>query len=193
MKKHSMRLTVFTLILSILLQCGGLIVSAAQEGESERNMSQSVTATVGGNTLHAITDPVVYWEVANGGSLSDYQIKFNQVDENATVIYTPWYPNTTTGRAGSYVEYVCQLDSENNYVVTEVVTAGDGKTYIPVGGFVISVHTSQNNGFAVVGDVVALGGTKITIPTKAVESDEKRIVIDYTNTNRSGPMVVYYD
>ena len=193
MKKHFMRLTVFTLILSILLQCGGLIVSAAQEGESERNMSQSVTATVGGNTLHAITDPVVYWEVANGGSLSDYQIKFNQVDENATVIYTPWYPNTTTGRAGSYVEYVCKLDSENHYVVTEIVTASDGKTYIPVGGFVISVHTSQNNGFAAVGDVVTLGGTKITIPTKAVESDEKRIVIDYTNTNRSGPMVVYYD
>lgn len=194
MKKHFMRLTVITLILTIFLQCGGLmIVSAAQEGEFERSMSQSVTATVGSNTLHAITDPVVFWEVANGGSLSDYQIKFNQVEENATVIYTPWYPNTQTGRAGSYVEYVCQLDSENNYVVTEVVTAGDGKTYIPVGGFVISVHTSQDNSFAKVGDVVALGGTKISIPTKAVESDEKRIVIDYTNTNRSGPMVVYYD
>ena len=101
----AMRLTVFTLILSILLQCGGLIVSAAQEGESERNMSQSVTATVGGNTLHAITDPVVYWEVANGGSLSDYQIKFNQVDENATVIYTPWYPNTKTGRAVAFLMF----------------------------------------------------------------------------------------
>ena len=192
MKKHFTRLTVLVLILSIFLQCAP-IVSAAQEGESERNMSQSVTATVGGKTLHAITDPVVYWEVASGGSLSDYQIKFNAVDENATVIYTPWYPNTKTGRVGSYVEYVCQLNNDNSYVVTEIVTAGDGQTYIPVGGFVISVHTSQNNSFAAVGDVVTLGGAKITIPTKAVESDEKRIVIDYTNTNRSGPMVVYYD
>ena len=192
MKKHFTRLTVLVLILSIFLQCAP-IVSAAQEGESERNMSQSVTATVGGKTLHAITDPVVYWEVASGGSLSDYQIKFNAVDENATVIYTPWYPNTKTGRVGSYVEYVCQLNNDNSYVVTEIVTAGDGQTYIPVGGFVISVHTSQNNSFAAVGDVVTLGGAKITIPTKAVESDEKRIVIDYTNTNRSGPMTVYYD
>ena len=192
MKKHFTRLTVFALLLSIFLQCG-IVVYAAQEGEYERNMSQSVTATVGGKTLHAITDPVVFWEVASGGSLSDYQIKFNSVSEDATVIYTPWYPNTKTGRAGSYVEYVCKLDSENQYVVTEIVTAGDGNTYIPVGGFVISVHTSQDNGFATVGDVVALGGAKITIPTKAVESDEKRIVIDYTNTNRSGPMIVYYD
>lgn len=192
MKKHLMRLAIFTLIFSIFLQCAPAI-SAAQEGEYERNMSQSVTATVGEKTLHAITDPVVFWEVASGGSLSDYQIKFNSVSEEATVIYTPWYPNTKTGRAGSYVEYVCKLDSENQYVVTEIVTAGDGNTYIPVGGFVISVHTSQDNGFAAVGDVVALGGAKITIPTKAVESDEKRIVIDYTNTNRSGPMIVYYD
>ena len=192
MKKHLMRLAIFTLIFSIFLQCAPAI-SAAQEGEYERNMSQSVTATVGGKTLHAITDPVVFWEVASGGSLSDYETKFNNVSEDATVIYTPWYPNTKTGRAGSYVEYVCKLDSENQYVVTEIVTAGDGNTYIPVGGFVISVHTSQDNGFAAVGDVVALGGAKITIPTKAVESDEKRIVIDYTNTNRSGPMIVYYD
>ncbi|MBQ3014907.1 MAG: family 10 glycosylhydrolase [Clostridia bacterium] len=192
MKKHLMRLAIFTLIFSIFLQCAPAI-SAAQEGEYERNLSQSVTATVGEKTLHAITDPVVFWEVASGGSLSDYQIKFNSVSEDATVIYTPWYPNTKTGRAGSYVEYVCKLDSENQYVVTEIVTAGDGNTYIPVGGFVISVHTSQDNGFAAVGDVVALGGAKITIPTKAVESDEKRIVIDYTNTNRSGPMIVYYD
>ena len=192
MKKHLMRLAIFTLIFSIFLQCAPAI-SAAQEGEYERNLSQSVTATVGEKTLHAITDPVVFWEVASGGSLSDYQIKFNSVSEDATVVYTPWYPNTKTGRAGSYVEYVCKLDSENQYVVTEIVTAGDGNTYIPVGGFVISVHTSQDNGFAAVGDVVALGGAKITIPTKAVESDEKRIVIDYTNTNRSGPMIVYYD
>lgn len=192
MKKHVMRSIVFALVLSIFLQCG-VVAFASQEGESERNMSQSVTATVNGNTLHAITDPVIFWEVASGGSLSDYQIKFNNVEETATVIYTPWYPNTHTGRAGSYVEYICQADSDNNYVVTDVVTAGDGKTYIPVGGFVISVHTSQDNSFAKVGDVVALGGKQITIPTKAVESEEKRIVIDYTNTNRSGPMVVYYD
>ena len=192
MRKNITRIAVLALILSIALMCG-VAAYAAQEGEYERNLSQSVTATVGDRTLHAITDPVAFWEVASGGSLSDYQIKFNPVDPNATVIYTPWYPNTTTGRVGSFVDYVCKVDSDGNYVVTEIVTAGDGKTYIPVGGFVISVSASQDNGFANVGDKVTLGGTKITIPTRAVESDDKRMVIDYTNTNRSGPMVVYYD
>ncbi len=192
MRTNLMRLAIFTLILSLCFVCG-ITATAAQEGEFERPLSESVTATVGDRTLHAITDPVVFWEVASGGSLSDYQIKFNSVEENATVIYTPWYPNTKTGRVGSFVEYVCKVDNENNYVVTEVVTAGDGETYIPVGGFVISVPVSQDNGFATVGDVVTLGGKKITIPTRAVESEDKRIVIDYTNTNRSGPMVVYYD
>ncbi len=192
MRTNLMRLAIFTFILSLCFVCG-ITATAAQEGEFERPLSESVTATVGDRTLHAITDPVVFWEVASGGSLSDYQIKFNSVEENATVIYTPWYPNTKTGRVGSFVEYVCKVDNENNYVVTEVVTAGDGETYIPVGGFVISVPVSQDNGFATVGDVVTLGGKKITIPTRAVESEDKRIVIDYTNTNRSGPMVVYYD
>lgn len=192
MRKHLMKIVVFTLALSVLLMCG-VAVSAAQEGEYERNLSKSVTATVGERTLHAITDPVVYWEVASGGSLADYEIRYSTLDDNATVIYTPWYPNTRTGRVGSFVEYVCKANSDGAYVVTEVVTAGVGETYIPVGGFVISVPASQNNGFASVGDTVTLGGEKITIPTKAVESDEKRMVIDYTNTNRSGPMVVYYD
>ena len=192
MRRNLIRIAVVTLIISALLMCG-IAVYAAQEGEYERILSQSVTATVGDKTLNAITDPVIYWEVASGGALTDYQIKFNTVDENATVIYTPWYPNTRTGRAGSYVEYVCKINSDGKYVVTDVVTAGDGETYIPVGGFVISVHTSQGEGFAAVGDEVTLGGTKITIPTKAVESSDKRIAIDHTNTNRSGPMVVYYD
>lgn len=192
MRRKLIRIAVVTLIISVLVMCG-VASYAAQEGEYERNLSQSVTATVGDKTLNAITDPVIYWEVASGGSLSDYQIKFSPIDERATVIYTPWYPNTKTGRAGSYVEYVCKINNDGKYVVTDVVTAGDGNTYIPVGGFVISVHTSQGESFAAVGDEVTLGGAKLTIPTKAVESEDKRIAIDYTNTNRSGPMTVYYD
>ena len=87
MKKHFTRLTVLVLILSIFLQCAP-IVSAAQEGESERNMSQSVTATVGSNTLHAITDPVVFWEVANGGSLVTPHVvkEITSTDENGRTV-----------------------------------------------------------------------------------------------------------
>ena len=192
MKRNFRKISVIALALSLLLICG-IAVSAAQEGEYERNLSKSVTVTVGDRTLNAITDPVVFWEVASGGSLSDYQIRYGTVDENATVVYTPWYPNTKTGRVGSFVEYVCSADSDGGFTVTEIVTKGDGETYIPVGGFVISVNSAQDNSFAKVGDRVTLGGESITIPTRAVESEDRRMVIDYTNTNRSGPMVVYYD
>ena len=149
MRRNLTRIAVVTLIISVLLMCG-IAVYAAQEGEYERNLSNSVTATVGDKTLNAITDPAIYWESASGGALTDYQIKITAVDENATVIYTPWYPNTQTGRAGSYIEYVCKIDNDGKYVVTDVVTAGDGNTYIPVGGFVISVHTSNGEDFAAV-------------------------------------------
>ena len=192
MRTKLTRMAIVTLVLTIFFACF-ITANAAQEGEYERMLSQSVTVTVGENTLNAITDPVIFWEVASGGALTDYQIKYNQVDENATVIYTPWYPNTKTGRIGSFVDYVCKIDNDGNYVVSDVVTTGDGSTYIPVGGFVISVPKPVGDVFANPGDVVTLGGAKITIPTKAVESEDRRIAIDYTNTNRSGPMVVYYD
>ena len=65
MRRNFIKIAVVTLIISALL-VGGLVVYAAQEGEYERNLSQSVTATVGDKTLNAITDPVIYWEVASG-------------------------------------------------------------------------------------------------------------------------------
>ena len=195
MRTGLLRLTLCVLVISLLL-LGGFTAYAEQEGESSRNLSATgVTVTAGDNVIGgAYTDPAVYWEVASGGSLSDYEIRMSPIlNDTDTVVYTPWYPNTTTGREGPYTEYVCEMN-DGEYVVTSINTAGDGTTYIPVGGFVVSVHTATHPDFAAIGDVVTLGGeTKITIPTKAVESATKRVVVDYTNSNRSGPMVVYYD
>lgn len=82
--------------------------------------------------------------------------------------------------------------SENKYSVTEINAAGDGETYIPVGGYVLSVPESSSF-TAKEGDVLTLEG-KVTLPEMAVESDKgARVAIDALNSNRSMPMVVYYD
>ena len=192
MKKRSYIIITACVIMTLLALIIGITASAA-EGESDRNLSVTgVTVTVGGTTLNAYSDPVNYWDYASGGSLADYEIQELPIGENDTVVYTAMYHKTTTGRVGSYTEYVCELKGDN-YVVTKVNTTGDGSTYIPVGGFVVSVANAVNGGFANLGDVVTLGGEKLTIPTRAVESDTHRIVIDGTNANRSSKMVVYYD
>lgn len=195
MRTGLFRLTLCILVISLLAVCG-FTAYADSDGEYTRDITiRGVTVTAGDATISgAYTDPVDYWEVASGGSLSDYEIRFDPtLNETDTIVYTPWYPNTTTGRTGAYTEYVCEMEG-GQYVVTSINTAGDGTTYIPVGGFVVSVHTATHPDFAAVGDVVTLDSeVEITIPTKAVESATKRVVIDYTNTTRSMPMVVYYD
>ena len=194
MKKNLLKLGLGVLMLSLLLLVG-FGSFAAQEGEFSRDLTvYGITVSVGNNTIENVySDPAVYWEVANSGSLTDYEIRYNSVGENDTVIYTAVYPTTTTGRKGNVTEYVCKLEN-GNYVVTQINNAGDGTTYIPVGGFVISVNNDKHPDFAKVGDVVALGGSKLTIPTKAVESSNgMRVVVDATNSTRSAPMVVYYD
>lgn len=169
-------------------------LTAKADGEYIRNLSVTdITVTNGSNTLSGIySDPVTFYEEASSGYLNDYQIRYTPVAAGDSVIYTALYPSTTTGRKGQGItEYVCEPDSAD-FVVTKINTAGDGKTYIPVGGFVLSI--SGNASFAKVGDKLSLGGSKLTIPTKAVESDSgKRLAIDYTNVTRSAPMVVYYD
>ena len=75
---------------------------------------------------------------------------------------------------------------ENNahYYITSINSSKDGCTYIPIGGFVLSLPSSYVDTFNV-GDEVVLN-TKINIPKKAVESSSgKRIVVDNTNTTRS--------
>lgn len=194
MKTRLFKISLCILVIALLAAIG-LSVTAAQEGEYTRDITvRDITVTVGDKTVNYVySDPVDYWEVASAGSLADYKIIYDVIGETDSVIYTPWYPDTTTGRVGSYTEYVC-VPENGNYVVSEINSNGDGKTYIPVGGFVISLHSENHPDFAKVGDVVTLSGSKITIPTKAVESSAgKRVAIDYTNTTRSMPMVVYYD
>ena len=171
------------------------IVVFAADGEYTRDITvRGITVTVGNKTIEgAYSDPVDYWEETAAGSLMDYKIIYETVVATDTVIYTAYYPDTTTGRVGNVTEYTCEIQN-GSYIVTKVNTSGDGKTYIPVGGIVLSVSNETNPNFAKVGDVVTLGGTKLSVPTKAIESTAgKRVVVDSTNANRSMPMVVYYD
>ena len=186
-------------VLCCLLIVGLLPLSALfayADGEFIRDLSVTgVTVTVGGNTIENVySDPVSFYEEASSGYLTDYKIRYQQVDANDTVIYTALYPDTTTGRTGEGItEYVCEPDGAA-YFVTAINNTGDGTTYIPVGGFVLSVKESQHPALAKLGDEITLGGQKLALPNKAVESDSgKRIAVDYTNVTRSAPMVVYYD
>ena len=195
MKRKLFKLGLCVLIVSLLAVCG-VVIFAAQEGEYTRDISQTgITVTVGENTITGVSsDPADYWEVATGGSLTDYEIRYDVIYDTHSIIYTAYYPKTTTGRVGNFTEYVCEY-VEGNYVVSKINTSGDGTTYIPVGGFVLSLNNELYPDFAEIGDVVTLGGeNKLTIPTKAVESTSgSRVVVDATNANRSMPMVVYYD
>lgn len=195
MKKRNvtvgLRRVLCCVMLLALLPLYGL--TAYADGEFNRVLSvDGITVTANGKTVENVySDPVSYYESAASGYLNDYKIRYMTVGSKDTVIYTAFYPDTTTGRVGENVtEYVCEPDGAR-FRVTSVNTSGDGKTYIPVGGFVLSM---TDGSFAKVGDVITLGGKNLSIPTKAVESNAgKRIVVDYTNVNRSGPMVVYYD
>lgn len=193
MKNRTTKIILCALIATLLLIFG--IVASAVDGEFTREPTvNGVTVTVGSTTISSLyTDPVDYWEVANAGSLLNYEIRYDTVAASDSVIYTAWYPKTTTGRTGNVIEYTCELVN-GQYKVTKINSSGDGSTYIPVGGFVISLDKSSYASFASVGDTVTLGGTSIDIPTKAVESENGyRVVVDITNANRSKPMVVYYD
>lgn len=168
---------------------------AFADGEYTRNMQiNGVSVTCNGVTVNgAFSDPVSYYETSAGGYLVDYAINYAPVSESDNVVYTANYGKTTTGRTGNVAEYVCEYVG-TQYVVTSVNNSGDGTTYIPVGGFVVSLGNRSDASFAKVGDTVTLGGTAVDIPVRAVESDKgARIVVDKTNTTRSGPMVVYYD
>ncbi len=193
MKRKLFKLGLGCLIVALLMVCG--ISVFAIDGEYTRDITvMDITVTANGQTItNVYSDPVDYWEVADAGSLNDYEIRYDTIKATDSIIYTGYYPDTTTHRQGNVIEYVCEkVDSQ--YVVTKINTSGDGSTYIPLNGFVLSLSSSTGEGFAKVGDVISLGGRTLTIPTRAVESASgKRIVVDATNANRSMPMVVYYD
>ena len=191
--KTKTKILLCVLIVTLLMVLG--ITASAADGEYTREPTVTgITAKVGSTTISNIySDPVDYWEVASSGSLTNYEIRYDTVAATDSVIYTAWYPTTTTGRTGDVIEYAVEL-IDGSYKVTKINTAGDGNTYIPVGGFVLSVNKSAYASFASVGDTVTLGGSALNIPTKAVETESgKRVAVDMTNANRSKPMVVYYD
>ena len=189
-----LRTVICCLLVVAMLPLSALPVFA--EGEFTRDISvKDITVTVGGKTLEGVySDPVGFYEVTAAGYLTDYEIQYQTVGANDSVIYTALYPLTTTGRTGEGItEYVCKPEGAK-YFVTAINTTGDGTTYIPVGGFVLSVKESQNPALAQVGDEIVLGGETLALPNKAVESESgKRIAVDFTNVIRSSPMVVYYD
>ena len=190
MNKHGWIQKVLCLVL-VLAMLPLTALTARADGEYTRELSVSgITVTVGDKTIQNVySDPASYYEEASSGYLNSYKINYQKPGSNDSVIYTALYPKTTTGRTG-VTEYVCEPDGAV-FKVTEIST---GNTYIPVGGFVLSVSESKNPGFAKVGDTISLGGEKLTIPTKAVESSSgKRLAVDYTNVTRSAPMIVYYD
>ena len=197
MKRNLFKIGMCILALTLVIACG-IMIFAAQQGEVIRRPSvYDLTVTVGNNSITDVySDPVEYSDTASDGYLTGYEIRPLQVSETEAIVYTPFYPNTTTGRVGNVVEYACEL-VDGQYVVTEINKTGDGSTYIPVGGFVISLNADTYSDFANVGDAVKIDtadDTVFKIPTKAVESTSgKRVVVDATNANRSMPMVVYYD
>ncbi len=183
--------TVLRRVLCLVLVLAMLPISALTahaDGAFTRNLSVvDISVTVGGTTLTGIySDPVSYFEEASSGYLNTYDIQFASVPAGDTVIYTALYPRTNTGRSG-VTEYVCEPEGAD-FKITAV--NANGNSYIPVGGFVLSGAAGSFQK----GDLVKLGGTKLNIPTKAVESDSgKRLAIDNTNVTRSAPMIVYYD
>ena len=186
---------IFSLLITILFLTLGISSSAAQSNGNIRNISVSgITVTVGTKTVGEFySDPADYSETLNGSAFADIRVNYHDIGTNDLVVYTPLYPDTTTGRVGNYTEYVCEKQN-GKFVVTKINSSGDGSTYIPIGGFVLSLNSTSYPNFAKIGDQVKLGGSSVTIPTKAVESSKgKRVVIDAMNVKRSTTMVVYYD
>lgn len=184
----------FVLLASSVFGLVAVYSTAYAEGEHIRDVTvMDISVTAGDKTINYIySDPVDYYEDSASGYLNAYEIRYENVGATDSVMYTPLYPDTTTGRVGNVVEYVCE-PSGSTFTVTKINANGDGTTYIPVGGFVLSLRKDMYADFAEIGDTVTLGGNKVTIATKAVESSAHRVVVDNTNTTRSAPMVVYYD
>lgn len=191
MKKYLSLLVYSFIAITILLLTG--TIKAKAEGEFEKDYSvYDISLTVNNKVVSGLySNPEIYFEDSASGYLVSQEISFKNVNPTDKILYTPEFNLTTTNRLGDVIEYACEEDG-GHYFITKINKEKDGKTYIPVGGFVFSLPSSYEDRFSV-GDEVVLN-TKVNIPKKAVESSSgKRIVVDNTNTTRSGPMVVYYD
>lgn len=187
-------LSLLALISVACLTMGAALLRAEADGTVEYDYSKSgVTVTCGNNTLTAITDPYSTTDVSASGQLTGNDWRKNSVSQDQIVIYTMSWWRTTSERTGNFTEYAVEPDGER-YLITHITDdeTPAGSMYIPAGGFVLSVPNGTS--FGAVGDVVSLGGTKIVLPTMAVENtDGDRVAVDALNAVRSKPMVVYYD
>ena len=187
---------------AVLCFTGGMLAAeprSASAAETSGNWGKNnitlknVTSSI--EIKNIVSDPVTYKDNAENGTLvsASETVNSSVMTGTQTVIFTAAYPYTTTKRTGDYTEYSVEKNSDGKYCVTAINAEGDGTTYIPVGGFVLSVPKSESYALRV-NDVVELGGTSIAIADKAVESESgSRVAIDLINGNRSAPMVVYYD
>lgn len=174
----------------------GLIsVSAAPETTQFSYSVIDLTLTSGGKTVtNVMTDPYTNTDSAENGQLVGNEWAEDPVSATQAVVYTPRWLHTTSNRSGNFTEYTVQLVDEA-YKITEINTSKQGDSYIPTGGYVLSLPSSTQ--FGAVGDTVTIGGSnagKVQLPAMAVESKNgNRVAIDVLNGNRSGTMVVYYD
>lgn len=187
---------------AVLCFTGGMLAAeprSASAAETSGNWGKNnitlknVTSSI--EIKNIVSNPVTYKDNAENGTLvsASETVNTSVMTGSQTVIFTAAYPYTTTKRTGNYTEYSVEKNSDGKYCVTAINAEGDGTTYIPVGGFVLSVPKSESYALRV-NDVVELGGTSIAIADKAVESESgSRVAIDLINGNRSAPMVVYYD
>lgn len=197
MKVNRRSVVVFALALCFAV-CA--LVGVTSHGKSASALQDSysvlgITVNAGGQTLsNVISNPASYVDEAINGMLVEARemLDTDKLGSASTLIFTAEYPYTTTKRVGEFTEYTCE-SVDGAYKITAVNTAGDGTTYIKVGGFVLSVANSAGITLNV-GDTVTLGGKKLNVPTLAVESDKgARIHLNALNAIRSDTMSVYYD
>lgn len=185
----------FVLAFCAVLGAISLPTNTASAATMNGSFSQTeLTIVVNGETKFTgvYTDPVTYSDSADNGMLTSASetLETAKLQSADTILFTALYPYTTTKRAGDYNEYTVEY-IDKKYSVTAVATSGDGATYIPVGGYVLSVSKSSNVTLEV-GDVLSVDGLELV--TKAVESDKGvRVAVDALNGVRTGYHIVYYD
>ncbi len=196
--KKAIYSVILCLVMALCLVFGftGLSVhgASAADGLTEGTFAQTgLTVKKGTATLSGVsTDPVSYRDEASGGALvsATETLDTEKMQSQDPIIFTALYPYTTTKRTGNYKEYTVEY-VDKTYKVTKENTAGDGTTYIPVGGYVLSLPVGSAFTVAI-GDVLTVEGLELV--EQAVESDAgARVAIDTLNGVRTGYMVVYYD
>ncbi|MBQ8374051.1 MAG: family 10 glycosylhydrolase [Clostridia bacterium] len=169
---------------------------AADESDTGTFSQTGLTVTVDGASLTGVyTDPVSFVDIAASGVLvnASETVDTAKLQSADAIVFTAEYPTTTTGRTGEYTEYTVEYLNKK-YVVTQVNSAGDGATYIPVGGYVLSLSNASAFEVAVGDEVSVTGENGFKVVDKAVESSSgARIAVDSLNGNRTGRMTVYYD